>query len=187
MHMRSTNFGVVQGFAYGSNAAWSQSVPMASLVGASLPSGEFFQNDGYNTTHYSGSAFGSSLASGSLCNAKCLSFESGSRNCNPDPVNHPENNNIAPERYRYADISTSLLRKNVENLYAECLNNGNVNGATDTLRPCYLNNMHARDLLQIIDDAGNFKGWVGVEASLYTLYTNKGGAAYIGAFHQDAA
>lgn len=32
---------------------------------------------------------------------------------------------------------------------------------------CYTGNSHVKPMLQVIDDAGNFRGWVGVEASFY--------------------
>ncbi len=32
---------------------------------------------------------------------------------------------------------------------------------------CYTGNSHVKPLLQILDDAGSFRGWVGVEASFY--------------------
>ncbi|MET9431387.1 hypothetical protein [Streptomyces sp. NPDC003036] len=34
-------------------------------------------------------------------------------------------------------------------------------------RTCYTGNSHVKPILQIIDDAGTFRGWVGVEASFY--------------------
>lgn len=180
MHIRSTNFATVQGFGYGSNASWSQAASIASLAGTSFPSGEFFQNDGNKTTHFLGSAFATSLPAGSACSAQCLSFEAGTNDCQPHTAG---GSNPAPYRYRYADLSTLSLRKNVENVYSECLNN-KTDGAHDVT--CYAGNMHVRDLLQILDDNDSFRGWVGVESSLYSLVP-AGGAAYIGAFHMDAA
>ncbi|WP_158827749.1 hypothetical protein [Streptomyces sp. NRRL S-118] len=39
--------------------------------------------------------------------------------------------------------------------------------AMEQNRTCYTGNSHVKPMLQIIDDAGTFRGWVGVEASFY--------------------
>ncbi|TMR15462.1 hypothetical protein ETD86_27170 [Nonomuraea turkmeniaca] len=40
--------------------------------------------------------------------------------------------------------------------------------ATDPYEPpCYTGNSHVKPLMQIIDDNGQFQGWVGIEASVY--------------------
>jgi hypothetical protein len=47
-------------------------------------------------------------------------------------------------------------RRNTMRLWCECLADGR--GET-----CYTGNSHIRPLLQVIDDGGDFRGWVGVE------------------------
>ncbi|MFJ6727213.1 hypothetical protein ACIQPQ_20140 [Streptomyces sp. NPDC091281] len=46
-------------------------------------------------------------------------------------------------------------RRNTEEYWCQSLAQG---------EPCYAHNSHPRPLLQIVDDAGEFQGWVGVEA-----------------------
>ncbi|MEU5296211.1 hypothetical protein [Streptomyces umbrinus] len=39
---------------------------------------------------------------------------------------------------------------------------------------CYSGNSHVQPLLQVLDDAGGFRGWIGVEASFYNRSPNNG-------------
>ena len=39
-------------------------------------------------------------------------------------------------------------------------------------QPCYSGNSHVKPLLQVLDDSGEFRGWVGVEASFSPYGTN---------------
>jgi hypothetical protein len=58
------------------------------------------------------------------------------------------------DRIRYiAEVGGG--RRNTEWYWCQCLAQG---------APCYQANSHPRPLLQIVDDAGVFQGWVGVEA-----------------------
>jgi hypothetical protein len=40
----------------------------------------------------------------------------------------------------------------------------------ETGQLCYKLNSHVKPLLQVIDDAGRFRGWVGAETSYYTKH-----------------
>ncbi|MEU9336552.1 hypothetical protein AB0D49_25835 [Streptomyces sp. NPDC048290] len=58
------------------------------------------------------------------------------------------------KRVRYiAEIGGG--RRNTEEYWCQSLAQG---------EPCYTHNSHPRPMLQIIDDSGEFQGWVGVEA-----------------------
>lgn len=186
MHIRSTNYGVLEGWAYGSNAAWTTSIDMASIV-AMQPSlhGDQYQND-YGTTTIFSSASLAIPATAELCNTNCFSFESqagSDSSCvytGADGKQHP-----GYYRWRFAHTSDFPPRKNAYNIYCEQLNIPQSQQATtqhDDAQTCYNGNYHIRPMLQIIDDDGLFHGWVGVEASLYQAQQ---GSAYVQVFHFD--
>jgi hypothetical protein len=84
-----------------------------------------------------------------LCaNQQCMGWIQHATGCEC-----PNSSDVDRVRY-FADISGG--RRNAEWYWCQCLAQG---------APCYKANNHPHPLLQVIDDAGEFQGWVGVEAA----------------------
>ncbi len=162
-----SDYGATFGIAYGSNASTSSRVPMEQLL----------TDDEYSTEKYKGSFI---TANGGVVRregtggdwtfsgqgagatnagkpwqacagaAQCMGYLQPGTSCKPQGGNNSKN------RVRYlAEMGTG--RQNTEEYWCESL----LGSSGDT---CYTHNSHPRPMLQVIDDAGRFQGWVGVEA-----------------------
>jgi hypothetical protein len=149
-----SNYSATHGFAYGSNASfdYTSRASMAELQrdgaqdgGVNYNSWQWNRNKVENVT----SGF-SSLSIWSLCDSgQCLGYRAHNTHCDCGAE--------APSRdgqYYLAEHDGG--RRNSIWLWCGCLADGR--GET-----CYTGNSHIRPLLQVIDDGGDFRGWVGVE------------------------
>jgi hypothetical protein len=144
-----SNYSATHGFAYGSNASfdYTSRASMAEIKGTGPQDG----NVGYNSWTWNRNAvanvpsgFGS-FASWGLCDSgQCLGYVQHDSNCGCT--------SSKDRHYYFAEHGNG--RRNSMWLWCECL----AQGAT-----CYTGNSHIRPLLQVIDDGGDFRGWVGVE------------------------
>lgn len=82
--------------------------------------------------------------------AECLGYLQPGTSCKPQGGNDSKN------RVRYL-TETGTGRQNTEEYWCESL-------LGSSGKTCYTHNSHPRPMLQVIDDAGRFQGWVGVEA-----------------------
>ncbi|MER6807200.1 MULTISPECIES: hypothetical protein [Streptomyces] len=82
--------------------------------------------------------------------AECLGYLQPGTSCKPQGGNDSKN------RVRYL-AETGTGRQNTEEYWCESL-------LGSSGKTCYTHNSHPRPMLQVIDDAGRFQGWVGVEA-----------------------
>ncbi|MER5845884.1 hypothetical protein ABT126_01980 [Streptomyces sp. NPDC002012] len=91
-------------------------------------------------------SFGAASNPWKLCNGSpCMGWLQPNTSCS---------SNNDKDRVRYiGEISGG--RRNTEEYWCQSLAQG---------QPCYKYNSHPRPMLQVVDDAGRFQGWVGVEA-----------------------
>lgn len=149
-----SNYSATHGFAYGSNASldFTSRASMAELKasgaqdgGVNYNSWEWNKNEVDNVR----SPF-SSLSIWSMCDSgQCLGYREHGTHCNCG-ANAPSRDG----QYYLAEHDGG--RRNSIWLWCGCLADGR--GET-----CYTGNSHIRPLLQVIDDGGDFRGWVGVE------------------------
>ncbi|MEU6226585.1 hypothetical protein [Streptomyces sp. NPDC047042] len=86
--------------------------------------------------------------------AQCLGFVQHGTSCGKSDESADADVNPDKDRARYiAEIGGG--RRNTEEYWCMLLAQG---------ADCYQNNSHPRPMLQIIDDSGTFRGWVGAEA-----------------------
>lgn len=168
MHLRSSNYGATEGQGFGSNASATSGANIASVV--ATVGGTTLLGDSYsNANGTSGVSLGAAFnvpAAPNLCNSRCAEWiaPSSAKGCiggTADSI-----------RYRLISSSTTDLRKNGYQHYCRSLN-----GADTT---CYTGGLHAKAMLQVIDDAGIFRGWVGIEAP--SLASNAPGTGYLATF-----
>lgn len=150
LDFRDSNFGVTYGFGYGSNADWDERVSAATVAAADHAS--------FNHTYHLWK----------------VSEE------NPDP--HIDSGSGSPFWMRDWTVcgdSDRCLGGTTEatQYYVAPANTSAANHRRDTLwhwrtaladgrgEYCYTGNSHVKPMIQIIDDEGEFHGWVGVEAS----------------------
>jgi hypothetical protein len=149
-----SNYSATHGFAYGSNASFDMSsrASMAELKSTGAQNGGVNYNSWqWNRNQVANVPSGfSSLATWSLCDSgRCLGYTEHNTHCDCGAS--------APSRdgqYYLAEHDGG--RRNTIWLWCGCL----ADGRNET---CYTGNSHIRPLLQVIDDGGDFRGWVGVE------------------------
>lgn len=148
-----SNYSATHGFAYGSNYAIDSAsrASMAEIRGTGAQDGNLgFNSWGWNRSQVTNGRSGFTPLTGwRLCDSgKCLGYVQPNSNCvcagEPSRDRH----------YYFAEHGTG--RVNSMWLWCECL-------ADARDETCYTGNSHPRPLLQVIDDGGDFRGWVGVE------------------------
>ncbi|MEU6715791.1 hypothetical protein ABZ897_30365 [Nonomuraea sp. NPDC046802] len=155
---RGSSFGATHGYGYGSNATWSTRASMAQL--AAFDHGKLKHN--YHLwktdagTPYLDEGAGKpfwTLSWQRCSSGRCL----GSRNPSTD-------------YYLSTANATSTDRRDTIWHWRRAL--ADARGET-----CYTGNSHVKPMLQIIDSAGGFHGWVAVEASLNQSSPSEGTSA----------
>ncbi|MGW0519721.1 hypothetical protein [Crossiella sp. NPDC003009] len=153
--LTGSNYGANVGQGYGSNASNDLAIPM-NEVPKKAYRGRFAHNFFVQSTGKLSSGTGASKIDLALdgwkqCNGNCLSglFDAGPNACTACPDGKPG-------KIRYY-MASEGGRKNFYEHFCTCLVQG---GST----PCYTGGSHRKPQLQVIDDAGKFRGWVGIEA-----------------------
>jgi hypothetical protein len=159
MTLTGSNYHANVGQAYGSNVSSSTSVPIASAplhryAGRARMVARTNDGAGYVGVDV---ASGFDLTGWTRCNANCLSTalpasDQACTACKP-----------GEERVIRYYLASEGGRKNYIEHFCTCLLQGGDN-------PCYAGGSHLKPQLQVIDDAGVLRGWVGVEASNRTLH-----------------
>lgn len=151
------DFGGTHGYGYGSNAAWDQRTEAASIAAADHARLEhdwaIWKTTGENPDPHvetgSGSPFW--VTDWTVCAAGCL----GARSDTPTEFYlSPANSADDHRRDTLWHWRTALADARGEY--------------------CYEGNSHVKPMVQIVDDEGDFHGWVGVEASLNQSSPNEG-------------
>ncbi len=149
-----SNYSATHGFAYGSNASfdYTSRASMSEIKANGAQEGDV----NYNSWQWNKDVVKnvpsdfSSLSIWSMCDSgQCLGYREHNTHCNCGAS--------APSRdgqYYLAEHDGG--RRNSIWLWCGCL----ADGRNET---CYTGNSHIRPLLQVIDDGGDFRGWVGVE------------------------
>ncbi|EME57402.1 hypothetical protein [Amycolatopsis decaplanina] len=169
LQLVSDNYSITSGIAYGSNASLAQTskAPMSSV--RATQRSYLLEGQGVNRRAITNWTRGSSGALGvgpgwNKCDdGSCLGFVQYDSGCDPS--------SCCPAGPGYEACARKIIdtgdrrfyylsdafggRRNSYEFWCECLS---YNG-------CYLGNSHVRPLLQVIDDAGAFQGWVGAEVS----------------------
>ncbi|MEO3753455.1 hypothetical protein [Streptomyces sp. B6B3] len=160
------NFGATHGYGNGSNAAWSARVPMSEIA-ALDHSALVHRYDLWKTTteqsepyidHGDGNPFW--IQDWNVCDGgQCLGAESA----------NPSQYYVAPAREPTGHRRDTLWH------WVRALADGRDEW-------CYTGNSHVKPMIQVIDDNGDFHGWVGVEASLNQTTSEGALADDIGVF-----
>lgn len=161
-----SNFGATHGFGYGSNADWDARVSAADVASADHASFNhtyrLWKTTGSNPDPHIDSGSGSPfwMRDWSVCgNGRCLGGVSGT----------PTEYYVAPANTRPDHRRDTLWHWRT--------------GLADARGEyCYEGNSHVKPMIQIVDDAGEFHGWVGVEASLNQTTDDGAYADDIGVF-----
>ncbi|ONK10074.1 hypothetical protein [Streptomyces sp. MP131-18] len=145
-----SGFGATHGFGHGSNAAWNARASAATVAAADHASfdHDYFlwkvsgENDQPHIDAGAGSPFW--MRDWSVCGSgRCLAGRSPS---DTDYYVTSANTSTSHRRDTLWHWRTALADARGEH--------------------CYTGNSHVKPMIQIIDDDGTFRGWVGVEASL---------------------
>lgn len=145
-----SNYGANYGFGYGSNAAWSQRIPAATIAATDQTTLVHTFYIWKTTTdhpapfidHGDGNPFW--VTDWSVC---------GGGQCLGDVTSSDTQYYVSPAR-----APTGHRR---DTLWSWRTANADKRGEY-----CYTGNSHVKPMIQIVDDNGVFHGWVGVEASL---------------------
>ncbi|NEY31099.1 hypothetical protein GTU99_02575 [Streptomyces sp. PRKS01-65] len=164
-----SDYGATFGIAYGSNASLSTS--------SRVPIEQMLTDPEYRTVKYRGSFITankgvvnrqttggdwtfSGEGSGAANPGQPWRACAGSKECagylQPNTSCQEQGGNTSKNRVRYL-AETGTGRQNTEEYWCQSL----LGSSKET---CYRHNSHPRPMLQVIDDAGRFQGWVGVEA-----------------------
>ncbi|MCX2947855.1 hypothetical protein [Lentzea sp. NEAU-D7] len=163
------------GYAYGSNASLSTSRSASTVrafPGTLLQDYQGWTHDALN--HGVGGAF--KIGSFRTCATTtwCLTYlqPSSEKACQEQPSCPGTGGGSAindSSLQNYIQRISSSDRRDTHWHWCTCLTR-NSNG-TD-IESCYTGNSHVKPMMQIIDDDGAFRGWVGVEASFYPHSNN---------------
>jgi hypothetical protein len=166
MALYSDDYSLTGGFAYGSNAGLDQAskAPMSAIRTRTETFWLEAQSWNRNTiTNYArGSAGGLKMDGWNLCDdGSCLGEVQYNAGCSASSccaagdqacIDRLE----ASGNRRFYYMSGQFGgRRNTYEFWCECL----------SYEACYQYNSHVRPLLQVIDDSGRFRGWVGAEVS----------------------
>lgn len=154
------------GYGYGSNAALSTRRAMSSV--RSFPGTLKQDLWGWSqdaVSHHPGQTFHHTNYSTCATTTWCLTYlqPSSTRACQatggcPNHGGGSDTNDSSVQNL-LTKVSSNDRRDTLWH-WCTCL-------AREQGRFCYTGNSHVKPLLQILDDAGHFQGWVGVEASFY--------------------
>jgi hypothetical protein len=173
MELVNDTYSVTGGFAYGSNASLAQTSKASMSTLRATQRTYLYEAHSWNnktiTTLRRGAAGSGSFGVGPGWNActdgSCLGFVQYNAGCDkasccglPGAAGYDACvQKLADSGNRRFYYLTGDLggRRNSYEFWCECL----------SYDGCYLLNSHVRPLLQVIDDAGAFQGWVGAEVS----------------------
>jgi hypothetical protein len=156
---RGNNFGATHGFGYGSNAAWSTRATMAQIAAApwdTMIHTYYLWKTDSNGVPYIDSGTGSpfwykyyQVCTGARCAA----------------------GSTTKAQY-YISMPNTTTYNRRDTLWHWFTANADGRGEY-----CYTGNSHVKPMMQIIDEAGGFHGWVGVEASINQSSPSQGTSA----------
>lgn len=153
------------GYGFGSNASFSVSASMAQLM---LPENKVNYPYAYTGIHAGALTSGTStlgLTNFDACqDGRCLgatSRRAPGRGC----TYYPPGDSATEATINYYFAQFAGDRRNAYEHWFRCLGYRPNTGQT-----CYKLNSHVKPLIQVIDDAGRFRGWVGAETAYYTLH-----------------
>lgn len=172
VNLITSNYTLTHGRGYGSNAAWSTYKTIGGMFAAGLPA--YTSTTGRNVraagssntgtvtiypTQTTAGLWGGAAFSLAGCTTPSIStpagttmhnYNAGASGCNvPSACTTSRTGSTV-------HLATTVNRQVAYNNWCACLPK-----AVDW--PCYTGNMHPFALLQIIDDSGNLKGFIGVE------------------------
>ncbi|HEX6685650.1 MAG TPA: hypothetical protein VF062_22940 [Candidatus Limnocylindrales bacterium] len=167
MALATDNYSLTGGIGHGSNAslAVNSKASMAAVRATTatyLLEGQTIHN-GVMSNWTRGGAGGLTMSNWNLCDdGSCLGMVQNNAGCGVSSCCAPGPNyeacaaRLAASNRRFYYLSNAFGgRRNTYEFWCECL----------SYDGCYQLNSHVRPLLQVIDDAGGFRGWVGAEVS----------------------
>lgn len=155
---KANSFGATHGFGYGSNAEWSTRASMAQIASANH-------------------------------NAFIHTYYLWKTNSGTPYIDHATGGPFWYRSFAVCTGSKCAAGRTDKAQYYISLPNPTSTGRRDTLwhwftanadgrgEYCYTGNSHVKPLMQIIDDAGVFHGWVGIEASINQTSPSQGTSA----------
>lgn len=155
------NYTATHGYGYGSNAAWSARVPMSTIAAADH---EQFEHSyrlwkvtsvGDDPFIDSGESSPFWVRDWSTCGGgSCLGARTSGGTAGTDYFVSPARSPIGHRR--------------------DTMWSWRISHADGRNEYCYTGNSHVKPMLQVVDDNGVFRGWVGVEASLNQTVPSQG-------------
>ncbi|TDD94638.1 hypothetical protein [Actinomadura rubrisoli] len=155
--LADSDFGATHGFGNGSNAPWDARVPADEIAAIDhgrlvhrhhLWKTDFDPGGGYTGYIDEGDGAPFWVTRWKVCaGGRCLGAQT-----NAEPTVHTVYY-VAPADAAAEDRRDTLWHWHTE--LADALEQG-----------CYTGNSHVKPMIQVVDDHGRFRGWVGVEASL---------------------
>lgn len=167
MQLVSDNYSLTSGIGYGSNASLAQTskAPMSTI--RTRTETFWYEGQAWNSntiTNYTrGSSGGLRMDQWLLCDdGSCLGYVQNNAGCSaasccaPGPGYEACVEQLKSVNRRFYYMSGQFGgRRNTYEFWCECL----------SYKGCYELNSHVRPLLQVIDNSGTFRGWVGAEVS----------------------
>ncbi len=152
--LTGSSYGANVGQGYGSNASSDLSVPITKLP-KKVYLGRYHHNlyivdTGKLSSDTAPSKLDLAQAGWKQCNENCLS------GAFPASENACTKCGAGEQRVNRTYLASEGGRKNYYEHFCTCLRQGTT--------PCYAGGSHVKPELQVIDDSGRFRGWVGVEA-----------------------
>ncbi|NEE03222.1 hypothetical protein [Phytoactinopolyspora halotolerans] len=159
-----SNYTSTHGYGYGSNAAWDARASMSSIASADHTQFEhsyrLWKTTSSNPSPFIDSGDGSPfwVTNWSVCSGgSCLGARTSGGTAGTDYYVSPARSPIGHRR---------------DTMWSWRIANADGRGEY-----CYTGNSHVKPMMQIIDDGGDFHGWVGVEASLNETVPDQGAYA----------
>lgn len=162
----SSTYTLTHGVGYGSNAAWTSYKTMVQIPrvnysghsitvnGANGTSASTISATGFNTWHSAALQLSLFTSPSSPSPYNCLHSKQPTTKCKASSCNTPA---YADSGIIYHLASHDNSRQMVYNNWCSCL-------ITSPNWPDYFGNLHPSAFMQIIDDNGDLKGYVGIEA-----------------------
>jgi hypothetical protein len=158
-------YSATAGYGFGSNASFSVSASMAQLMQPENKVSYPYFYTGYHAGALTSGTSHLALWNFNACqDGRCLGATSRTKpgnGCTDYPPG--DSAEMATINYYFAQFAGD--RRNAYEHWFRCLGYRDNTGQT-----CYKLNSHVKPLIQVIDDAGRFRGWVGAETAYYSLH-----------------
>ena len=156
-------YGATGGYGFGSNASFAANATNADLMTAANKVAYHYEYSGIAAGKRTGGTSSLGLSVFHQCqDSHCLSATTKGKPGNGCTY-YPPGDSAAGATINYYLAQFANDRRDAYEHWYRCLGYNPKTGQT-----CYKLNSHVKPMLQVIDDAGRFRGWVGAETSYKT-------------------